>query len=454
MSTRKHWYRPRNIILAVLLLIVALLGIETYRAITAKPGNPIDYTAKLNELVLSWQPAEAPNGWDAWMIALQTMDAQIAQNRQKYLNVPPTDPAYSWPYDFNALTDPQAPEDVRRQTQEIVDNAVAAGLHEQLARAAAYDAAYRVFPPTERMLEILLPELGQFRNVARYQAARMRLAAAAGDWTEFTAAFDQMARSAHVASHQGTLIDHLVGYAIQQLALGELNQALSQYELDAETLQRLAESLDRSPPGPLELALRAEHNFALNTIQWTHTDNGRGNGRLILSELHTFSSLASGTGPSLPNNRLINVLALVAPSKKQTTARANELYENMIEWAGMTVSQRKASGFNPTMYVEKLPRGYLLLRIILPALDNAVRSHDRALGEYVQARFRLAIERFHAERGEYPASLDALVPTYMTELPVDPTTGAPFGYEVSADPTRLAPYSLWPSESETAAPAP
>src|SRR5690606_37056542 len=88
MSTRKPWYRARNIILAVLLLIVALLGIETYRAITAKPGNPIDYTARLNELVLSWQPAEAPNGWDAWTIALQTMDAQIAQNRQKYLNVP------------------------------------------------------------------------------------------------------------------------------------------------------------------------------------------------------------------------------------------------------------------------------------------------------------------------------------------------------------------------------
>src|SRR5690606_29846920 len=116
--------------------------------------------AQLNELVASHQVAGASNGWADWEVALQTLSDQMDLARQQYGDSPPSNYPFAWPVDFQSITDPALPEDIRRQTLELMEAVKAAGLHDQLARAAANDSAYRVFPPTDRLIEILLPELG------------------------------------------------------------------------------------------------------------------------------------------------------------------------------------------------------------------------------------------------------------------------------------------------------
>lgn len=450
--TPKPWYRPRNVVLALLLLLVAWLGLETYRALTAKPGNPVDYSAKLNELVKSYQPAAGVNGWGDWMAALQTLEAENADARERYGDDPPLSADFGWPYDFQAVNDPDAPDELRQRTLEAIARLKAAGLNDQLARAAANSKSYRTFPNEDRLLEVLLPDLAQFRNLARYQSGRMQVAAAAGDWADFTDAFDQAMQSSHVLTRQGTLIDHLVGYAIQALILGDLSKTLAEHDLDAATLKRLADSLDRAAPGPIGLALRAEHIFVLNTIQWTHTDNGRGNGRVILSET---KAIGSGGGGgligSLPDYKIVNVLALLLPSKKQTIAKADEFSDLTIKWAKMTPAERKASSAQPSQRVVQLPPGYVVLKLILPALETAIVRHDEAAAAYTQMRLTLAIERFRADRGEYPASLDELAPAYLDDVPLDPATGDPFTYERAPEEgPALGPYHLGAPAAEAA----
>ena len=51
-----------------------------------------------------------------------------------------------------------------------------------------------------------------------------------------------------------------------------------------------------------------------------------------------------------------------------------------------------------------------------------------------------ALQVYYIDHGEYPESLDALVPDYMPEVPIDPFTGDPMVYRQEGEPYTL--YSL------------
>jgi hypothetical protein len=47
------------------------------------------------------------------------------------------------------------------------------------------------------------------------------------------------------------------------------------------------------------------------------------------------------------------------------------------------------------------------------------------------AQLLIALVLYQADHGKPPARLDALVPAYLAELPIDPVRGQPFGYRIS-----------------------
>lgn len=54
----------------------------------------------------------------------------------------------------------------------------------------------------------------------------------------------------------------------------------------------------------------------------------------------------------------------------------------------------------------------------------------------------LALHIYRAERGEWPASLDALVPDYLPEVPLDPFSDAPLIYRLAEDQSEYLLYSI------------
>jgi hypothetical protein len=48
--------------------------------------------------------------------------------------------------------------------------------------------------------------------------------------------------------------------------------------------------------------------------------------------------------------------------------------------------------------------------------------------DYRLAQLSVALARHHAETGEYPATLEQLIPKYLSAVPVDAFGGAPFAY--------------------------
>jgi general secretion pathway protein G len=66
---------------------------------------------------------------------------------------------------------------------------------------------------------------------------------------------------------------------------------------------------------------------------------------------------------------------------------------------------------------------FLFALLALACRERYDVQRDETLKQTL-ARMRAAISAYKAEHGQHPASLEALVPQYLPEIPVDPITGA------------------------------
>ncbi|RMG49168.1 MAG: type II secretion system protein [Acidobacteria bacterium] len=90
----------------------------------------------------------------------------------------------------------------------------------------------------------------------------------------------------------------------------------------------------------------------------------------------------------------------------------------------------------------------LLVGVALPRYEHAQRKAREAVLKENLFILRQTIDQYFADKGYYPASLDALVDEgYLRRIPVDPITGEadweeiPADQETSLDPTQ--PAGIW-----------
>jgi general secretion pathway protein G len=77
----------------------------------------------------------------------------------------------------------------------------------------------------------------------------------------------------------------------------------------------------------------------------------------------------------------------------------------------------------------------ILIGVALPNYRAAIGQSKEAVLKEDLFRFRDAIDQYQADKGKYPASLDALVTDgYLRAIPKDPMTGGKDWTEVPADP--------------------
>ncbi len=462
MHKQKPWHRPRNLILLALLVLVAFLGIKGWLLVTAKPVVAVDYTQKIVDLVESNQPpaAEAPDAWPLYTQAVQAA-YQIGIDVRDKAPSPGTDfaiPDYSLIYtpDTPFTPNPSADPDVNAaDAKEAADKAAKAaltrewsikalgllkdrGVYDQLQKLTTARRFVRPKAPEGPLLLVLLPELGQVRNLTRALAARMDLAGKAGDDTDLIAAFEQSLALTRAIGFQATLIERLVSTAITALALGQVREEAMRRPLSADTCKRLLAAIDRQiVRPPMSLPMTTEHYFALDIIQRTHSDNGRGGGYRLITEYDRMQAqMGTRAAPARP--RIVNLGGLFVPSRQDLTAKVDFFYGRMEQMGETPRAARAALNFNPDLAIESLSAGYDMLKEIMPALGKAFATEDQFQLGLAGTRTMLAIEAFRAENGRLPASLDELVPAILPRLPIDPFAhDGRFRYRILTAPDPL-----------------
>jgi hypothetical protein len=412
-----RWYRPRNVLLVIGLIVVGVVFYAVVWALTAEPEPVIDYGRRIETLTARAQlPGE--NGWPYLVEAARIM-AEVQAG------LPPEG------IDFEAL---QA-EDLAI-IRGVIADLEAGGAFDQLALAGRCPNAVHPRPALDEGVLFFsnMPELAQLRTLGRARVASMELAIADGAHDDAVQAFDQVLVIARACSHQPTLIEQLVGWSVAMLALERLRYGLDEHPMDAPTLRRFRERLgDRTPLGHPALGLEGQRLAFKDVIQRSYSDNGRGNGRLIPTAAGEFVDLAAADAPvpaKANSPRIINLLGFAMASRQAVTEKADAYYDEMVRRSRLTYGRRHAKGADPNVNVDHLGPRYFLLKMFVPSSSHFVDRVDIVRCMIDGTVLQLAVEGYRVERGQLPPSLEALVPAWIDAVPGDPFSESSFVYRL------------------------
>lgn len=419
-------YTLRSSAAIIIAAIIALAGYEVFLRRQASAARAAGGgAAKLTELVRQHQPSAAPDD-DAWPFLvraferLDTADRDVWKGTAQRLVTStgkPIDPRFDALYGpAPDLTQPYrgVPPDLEYArgcidlARQMLAKYESSGVYAQLAEAASRPSAMRpiAMAEGEPLMNLLLPELGPARQLARICAARMQQAFEADDPVAFRQSLEQGLALARIINQQPLLIDAMVGAAIDVLMLEQLEEIMHKSPR-TEFLDAMAEALARQPGttlGPYHA--RGERIGALDTLAWVFSDPSR-------ARLGPMSpALAQVFGASVRGGRL----STFANNRRQFERHFDDLE-----------AQLKADPH------ERPPRApaasnLLLLNLLVPATERAAQSRDRVVLQRRGVVAMIAIERFHRRTGSYPSTLAEIPGDLLTAPPIDPYSGKPLGY--------------------------
>lgn len=416
-------------ILALALFAYAIfLVVWATRAVPGKPGIGV---RRAMEWVEKFQPQDgSPNAYPA-LIALGTdvaraQDAVVASLPKN----PTADQAMlgaGWPYDFAALyarTNP--PDALRENTLKVAAAYEGVEIARRLDDAAQARRFVRDLPPGVRSIDIDISDQKPFREIARFAAWKMSEAHRAGDGIEMAKWFERSFVLARACMSQATLLDRLVGAAISALATSRVRECLTEKTLDATGLEALLAAMDRQDDvPPIELALEGERSFFLDTVDWTHSDDGNGDGHLLVGSLTMIGAGPPGTGDGIVSK--IAARALSA-TKKQTLAEGNRFYDDAIQISKMSASAGRAATIALDQRISQLPRKQAFVRILATSLNSTIGADLVYRCHMAGTRAMLRIELHHAKARAYPDSLDTVANGSGAKAFVDPMVDRPLIY--------------------------
>jgi len=227
----------------------------------------------------------------------------------------------------------------------------------------------------------------------------------------------------------GTLTHMTTGLAARDEALRALRQFADRSPIDDEDARRTLAALDRLEidAGAWRRAWYAEHAATRERRL-----------ALLRTPFASERTLAGARAPGQDDlERLLGWIpaGFVAQPNRTLDRLAALTRRFAAEPRGVCVSEAPlapdAAAVAPApRYAYLLPNG--LGDVWIERFERASRSVvARRCGadtRLAATRIHLALRAYHAERGELPESLEALVPTYLAALPRDPFGGAPLHY--------------------------
>lgn len=277
-------------------------------------------------------------------------------------------------------------------------------------------------------LSILLPNLGEFRNLTRTLCWRAWLRTKQGLYKD---AFEDLKTCYRFGSHlkgDKTLIEQLVGMAIENVTLRTVREVLDAYEFDRQALAALqADWEELILQKDFAVSIKVEKFFIFDEIQLCFTDDRIGGGHLYFQGINNL-------GPFGDNGTNFLHVLFTHPNRQETLKTVNKFWDYFEEVARKNPGQRRAEQIDVDKDIELLWKGNLFLKILLPALNRVSIIGYRNKTDAEATLGLIAILRHKENIGKFPENLDELVEAGLLEaLPTDPFSDKPFVYKRTDD---------------------
>jgi hypothetical protein len=313
---------------------------------------------------------------------------------------------------------------------------------------------------TAGLIGALLPAVQQCRGAAQDLAARAMLRTAQGDtagaWQDLLACH-RLGR--HVAKG-GSLIEFLVGVAIDQVAFRADLAFLEHAKLDGRQIASCLHDLQKLQPVPaLADKVDVTERFILLEAVMIVDRRGLGYVEALAGgpagnvNAAMFGEVPAGVDwdPTLKTiNSWYDRLVAAMREKDRGTRQAKfnafdielkQLKTNLVESGDLL----RLAAADEKEKKERGPKilGELLVTLLMPAVTKVQGASDRdtQVSDNVQLAFALAL--YHREHGKNPNELAALAPNYVPRIPNDLFNGQPLTYRLTDKGYLL--YSVGPN---------
>ncbi len=417
-------------------VMLLLFIIYTGWFLSGRPVPRVDYVAMLNQMSRP-EIAEQDNAWPHYEKA---MAALVEPDDEPELQAVLKGSRGHEYRSFSAL-----PEETRAEISQWVGKNGAALQEFAAAAAMVYCLKpYRTDPKMKDpwVMYIQLPPLSSLRTLGRLAIWRSRIDLERGDIRQAVDDCLSVARASRHWQRSETLIEQLVGLAMNRMAHEEVLRIVRARDLPAAELANLQRQLVSLYPGQYPLInIEAERLTILDTIQRVFTEGGPGGGHMAFSGVMRLQDVTAATGSQDDNPELVAVpiwtaMSLVHAGRSKTTAKANWLFDEQVKLTKLSPYERRATKAPGTdELLRSLPEyRYALIHLLIPALDRTAEIAFRGKALHEATMTVLALQRYRQEKGSYPESLEELKQTgYIDVLPADPYSSGPLAYKSAAD---------------------
>jgi hypothetical protein len=299
------------------------------------------------------------------------------------------------------------------------------------------------------LITVPLPGVQKSRWVAEALAARAMLRLGQGKYDQAWQDLLACHRLGRLVGRGATLIEGLVGLAIDGLAgVGDIS-FLNRVKEDTKRLQDCLHDLQSLPPLPViaDKVNIAERFVFLDTVMKLdrfgipYMESLSGKPAEESNPLRNLMGDLMLQGidwdPALRNiNLWFDRIVLIA-REKDRASRAKQW--DQINADLKAIKEKLDSGeLGETIVEEKLdPRargkvvGDILILLMTPAVQRLSDSADRLKQVQDNLCVGFALAWYHCDHGHYPKSLDALAPKYLQQIPKDIFSGKPLIYRPS-----------------------
>lgn len=313
-----------------------------------------------------------------------------------------------------------------------------------------------------KLIEVMLPGVQTSRALARALLSRAMLRL--GEKETFQAWSDLLTihRLGRLIGRGPTLIEGLVGIAIETMAIqGEL-RFISETRPNVKFIQRYVKQLANLPPRSLMVdklnnCERASYldccqQFARGRLDLhavtggLRPDGGRAEDlttkmleRMLAQSVDWDEVLKSGNSWY---DRLVT--AAKVPTYREQMEKLRKLEDELKETKAKTTQGFGLLSLLESHSTRTAFTSNVMISLLLPATTQCVRAENRIRQRYQNLELAFALAAWHDEHQSYPEKLTDLAPKYLAAVPNDLFKDQPLHYERTADGYRF--YSVGENE--------